>query len=97
MPKIVFSNTSRKTEHKIDTSLFVQNPYLRTICFESNIEDVSDLKNQIKTKNLHSLISPEEAASKGYVDKYLTIRLNGKTLHMLISTMKISITFVLLK
>ena len=39
MPFIVFGNSVRISEHKIDTSLFVQKPYLRTTCIESKIEE----------------------------------------------------------
>ena len=45
MPINVFGNSSNNSEHKIDTSLFVQKPYLRTNYIEANIEDI-DLKNQ---------------------------------------------------
>ena len=36
------------SENKIDTTLFVQKPYLRTNCLESNIEEDIDMKNQFK-------------------------------------------------
>ena len=53
---------------KIDTSLFVQKPYLRSNYIESNIEEDIDLKNQFRNKNLPDPISIREAASKNYVD-----------------------------
>ena len=62
----VFGNSSNNSEHKIDTSLFVQKPYLRTNYIESNIEEDIDSKNQYRIKNL---TDPREAASKNYVDK----------------------------
>ena len=68
MPFSVFGNTSNKFDHKIDTSLFVQKPYLRTNYIEANIEEVIDLKNQYRIKNLPDPISIREATSKNYVD-----------------------------
>ena len=44
MPINVFGNSSRDNINKIDTSLFVQKPYLRTICLESNLEEDIDSK-----------------------------------------------------
>ena len=65
----VFGNSnSNNSDHKIDTSLFVQKPYLRTNYIESNIEEDLDLKNQYRMKNLPDPISIREAASKNYVD-----------------------------
>ena len=43
MPINVFGNSSNNSEHKIDTSLFAQKPYLRTFYKESNIEEDIDL------------------------------------------------------
>ena len=54
MPINVFGNSSNDNNNKIDTSLFVQKPYLRHNYIESNIEDI-DLKNQYKIKNLHNV------------------------------------------
>ena len=67
MPINVFGNSSNNNDNKIDTSLFVQKPYLRTNYIEANIEDI-DLKNQYRIKNLPDPISIREAASKNYVD-----------------------------
>ena len=39
MPNNVFGNSSNNNCNKIDTSLFVQKPYLRTKYIESNIEE----------------------------------------------------------
>ena len=63
-----YSSSSNNNGNKIDTSLFVHTPYLRTIFIESNIEEDIDLKNQIRIKNLPDPISIREAASKNYVD-----------------------------
>ena len=68
MPINVFGNSSNNSEQKIDTSLFVQKPYLRTNYIESSIEEDIDLKNQYRIKNLSDPISIREAASKNYVD-----------------------------
>ena len=53
---------------KIDTSLFVQKPYLRTSCIEANIEEDIDLKNQFRIKKMPDPISIREPFSKNSVD-----------------------------
>ena len=53
---------------KIDTSPFVQKPYLRSNYIEANIEEDIDLKNQYRIENLPDPISIREAASKNFVD-----------------------------
>ena len=68
MPINVFGNSSNNSGKKIDTSLFVQKPYLRTNYIESNIEEDIDLKNQFRIKNLPDPISIGEPVSKSYVD-----------------------------
>ena len=68
MPINVFGNSSNNSDNKIDTSLFVQKPYLRTNYIESIIEEDIDLKNQYRIKNLPDPISIREATSKNYVD-----------------------------
>ena len=68
MPINVFGNSSNNTNNKIDTSLFVQKPYLLTNYIESNIEDDIDLKNQYRIKNLPDPISIREACNKYYID-----------------------------
>ena len=68
MPINVFGNSSHDNNNKIDTSLFVQKPYLRTNYIEANIEEDIDSKNQFRIKNLPDPISIREAASKLYVD-----------------------------
>ena len=64
MPINVFGNSSSNSVSKIDTSLFVQKPYLRTNYIESNIEEDNDLKNQYRIKNLPDPISITEACNK---------------------------------
>ena len=69
MPINVFGNSSSNdNNNKIDTTLFVQNPYLRTNYVESNIEEDIDLKNQFRINNSPDPIGIREAASKNYVD-----------------------------
>ena len=69
MPINVFGNSSSTNDNgnKIDTSLFVQKPYLRTNYIECNIEEDIDLTNQFRIKKLPDPISIQEAASKFYV------------------------------
>ena len=51
MPIDVFGNSSSNNNgNKINTSFFVQKPYLRTNYIEANIEEDIDLKNQYKIK-----------------------------------------------
>ena len=68
MPINEFGNSSNNSDNKIDTSLFVQKPYLRTNYIESNIEENIDLKNQFRIKNSPDPVSIREPASKYYVD-----------------------------
>ena len=68
MPINVFGNSSNNSEQKIDTSLFVNKPYLRTNYIEANIEEDIDLKNQYKIKNLIDPIILHDACNKNYVD-----------------------------
>ena len=68
MPINVFGNSSNNSEQKIDTSLFVRKPFLRTNYIEANIEEGIDLKNQYRIKNLPDPISIGEPVSKSYVD-----------------------------
>ena len=64
MPINVFGNSSNNSDNKIDTTLFVQKPYLRHNYIEANIEEDIDLKNQYRIKNLPNPISITAAASK---------------------------------
>ena len=69
MPINVFGNSnSNDNNNKIDTSLFVRKPYLKSNYIEANIEEDIDLKNQYRIKNLPDPISIREATSKNYVD-----------------------------
>ena len=69
MPINVIGNSSSSYDNnKIDTSLFVQKPYLRTNYIESNIEEDIDLKNENRIKNLPDPTEIQDACSKKYVD-----------------------------
>ena len=69
MPINVFGNSNaNSSDNKIDTSLFVQKPYLRHNYIESNIEEHLNMKNQFRIKNLPFPVSTHEAASKDYVN-----------------------------
>ena len=70
MPINVFGNSSHHDNIKIDTSLFVQRPYLRTNYIESNIEEDIDLKNYFKIKKLPYPPENSGAACKFYVDNF---------------------------
>ena len=71
MPINVFGNSSNNFEIKVDTSLFVHKPYLRTDYVEAIIEADIDLKEQNRIKILLDPLSIREAASKNYVDNKL--------------------------
>ena len=69
MPIKVFGNSSSSYDNnKIDTSLFVQKPYLRTNYIESDIEESLNMKNQFKIKNLPYPEENSDAVCKSYVD-----------------------------
>ena len=69
MPINVCGNSNSYDNGKrIDTSLFVQKPYLRTNYLESNTEENFDLKNQYKIKNLPDPTDIQDACRKQYVD-----------------------------
>ena len=70
MPIILFGNSNSKNSgNKIDTSVLVQKPHIRSNYIESNTEVDIDLKYQYRIKNLADPLSRLEAASKNYVDK----------------------------
>ena len=69
----VFGNSSNNSDNKIDTSLFVQKPYLRTTYIESNIEEDIDLKNQFRIKNYLILLAYEKQLQKIMLTIYSTI------------------------
>ena len=75
MPINVFGNSSSSYDkgNKIDTSLFVQKPYLRTNYIESNIGEYIDLKNQFRLKIYLILLVLEKRLQKFMLTIYLTI------------------------
>ena len=68
MPINVSGNSSNNSENKIDTSLFVKKPYLRTNYIEANIEEDIDLIAQYRIKKLPDPVSIRDACSKIYTD-----------------------------
>ena len=50
MPISVVGKNSNNSETKIDTSPFVQKPYLKAIYLQSSIEENEDMKNQFRIK-----------------------------------------------
>ena len=69
MPNNVLANSNSNSNdkgNKIDTSLLVRKPYLRTKNIEANIEDI-DMKNTFRIENLPDPISIREATSRNYV------------------------------
>ena len=69
MPTNVFGNSnSNNSENRIDTSLFVQEPYLRTNYIEADIEEDINMKNQFKIKNLPCPQENSDGVCKFYVD-----------------------------
>ena len=53
IPINLFGNSSSNNNViKIDISVFVQKPYLRTTSLESNMEEDFDLKNQYRIKKV---------------------------------------------
>ena len=68
MPINVFGSTSSSSSGNVNTSTFVQKPYLRSNYLESNMEEDIDMKNQFKIKNLPEPINLQDAATKNYVD-----------------------------
>ena len=71
MPINVFGNSSRDNNNKIDTSLFVQKPYLRTNYLESNIEEDIDLKINIELRIYLILLAYEKQLPKIMLTIYL--------------------------
>ena len=65
---VIGNNNSNNSDNKIDTSLFVQKPYLRTNYIEANIEEDIDLKNQYRIKNLPDPTNLQDACNKKYID-----------------------------
>ena len=65
----LFGNSSHDNKiNKIDTSIIVQKPYLRSDYMENKIEEDIDSKNQYRIKNSPDPISIRETCSKHYVN-----------------------------
>ena len=66
MPFNVFGNNSSNNNNgnKLDTSLFVQKPYLRSNYIENDIDQDIDLKNQYIIKNLSNPVNDKDAVKK---------------------------------
>ena len=73
MPINVFGNPSKNSEHRNDTSLFVQKPYLRPNYLQSNLEEYIDLKINLELKNYLILIAKEKQLQKIMLIINLTI------------------------
>ena len=68
MTTIVFGSTSGNTKNAIDTSLFVQEPYIRRNYIDSSIGEGTDMKNKLRFRISQDPISIIEQVSKLYVD-----------------------------
>ena len=64
----VFGNSNNNNISKIDTTLFVKKPYLRTNYIEANIEENLDFKNHYKIKNLPDPSDIQDVCTKNYAD-----------------------------
>ena len=71
---MVFGSTSGNSSNTLDTSIFVQKPYLRSKYFENNNEEDIDMENQTNLQKLLSQLSAQETPSNVYADKILTIQ-----------------------
>ena len=67
-PITLFGSSSQNSENKIETGLFVPQPYLRTNYIESKFEENCDMKNQFRIENLPHPNSVRETYSKIHVD-----------------------------
>ena len=65
----VFGSTSSIGQTNLDTTLFVQKPYLRTNYIESDMEEDSDMKDKFKIKPLIDPTNDFDASNKSYIDK----------------------------
>ena len=81
MPIIVFGNSSNNSEHKIDTNLFVQKPYLRTNYIESDKEEDIDFKINMELKNNLILSAYEKQLQKILSILYIQLMLVSMTIN----------------
>ena len=68
----VFGSTSSTNQANLDTTLFVQKPYLRTNYLEYDMEEDIDMKQKFKIKNLVDPTNDFGAANKAYIDKNIS-------------------------
>ena len=68
MPISGFGDSSKNSELKIDSSLFVQEPYLTTIYTEANIEEDIDMNIQKSIKSLPDPFSKRGGCSEKDTD-----------------------------
>ena len=97
MPINEFGNNSINSEHKLDTSLFVQKPYLRSNYKEDNFVEDIDMKNQVRFNNLPDSTSVRQTFIKINVDKKINDPSKRRNIDQVDFNDKISIMFVLLK
>ena len=65
------SSSSYDNGNRSDTSLFVENRYLRTNYIEADIEEDINMRNQFKIENLPYPQEKSDAVCKSYVDNIL--------------------------
>ena len=68
-------NNSNENCYKIDTSLFVQKPYLRTKCIDANIKEDVSIRNQFRIRNYLIFLALEKQLQKTMLITNLTIHL----------------------
>ena len=56
----VFGSISVKSRKKIDTTSFLQKPYIRPSHIESNLLEYIDTRNQIKINQIKTSITPNQ-------------------------------------
>ena len=68
MPINKFGHSSKNSQYKIDSSLFVQKPYLRSNYIEVNIEEDIDLINEYRIINIPIPVNEKDIVFKVYID-----------------------------
>ena len=98
MPIFVFDEKSVLNEKgsKLDTSPFDQKSFLRTNCNESKIEEIIDMKKFFRIESLPCPVEKTDAVCNFHVETVLSHPSIVRNTHMLTSTIKISVLFVLL-
>ena len=71
MPITVFGNSSHdNNKNETDTFLFVEKPYLRSNYIEANIEEDTNMKKQLKSKNLPGPQENSDSFCISHVDNF---------------------------